>query len=38
VAFPFEPLRDGQELELGNTRVRVLHTPGHTPESICLVV
>jgi glyoxylase-like metal-dependent hydrolase (beta-lactamase superfamily II) len=38
VAFPFEPLRDGQEIELGNTHVRVLHTPGHTPESICLVV
>jgi hydroxyacylglutathione hydrolase len=38
VEFPFEPLRDGQEIELGNTRVRVLHTPGHTPESICLVV
>lgn len=38
VAFPFEPLDDGQEIELGNTRVRVLHTPGHTPESICLLV
>jgi glyoxylase-like metal-dependent hydrolase (beta-lactamase superfamily II) len=38
VAFPFEPLRDGQEIALGNTRIRVLHTPGHTPESICLVV
>lgn len=38
VALPFEPLRDGQELELGNTRAKVLHTPGHTPESICLVV
>ncbi len=38
VAFAFEPLEDGQELELGNTRVRVLHTPGHTPESICLLV
>jgi glyoxylase-like metal-dependent hydrolase (beta-lactamase superfamily II) len=38
VAVPFEPLRDGQELELGNTRIRVLHTPGHTPESVCLVV
>jgi hydroxyacylglutathione hydrolase len=38
VAFPFEPLREGQELELGNTRVRVLHTPGHSPESISLVV
>lgn len=38
VAFPFELLRDGQEVELGNTRVKVLHTPGHTPESVCLVV
>jgi hydroxyacylglutathione hydrolase len=38
VALPFEPLRDGQEIELGNTRVRVLHTPGHSPESICLLV
>lgn len=38
VTFAFEPLDDGQELELGNTRVRVLHTPGHTPESVCYVV
>jgi glyoxylase-like metal-dependent hydrolase (beta-lactamase superfamily II) len=38
VALPFEPLHDGQEIELGNTRVKVLHTPGHTPESVCLVV
>ncbi|MBZ0236313.1 MAG: MBL fold metallo-hydrolase [Deltaproteobacteria bacterium] len=37
-AIPFEPLHDGQELALGNTRVTVRHTPGHTPESICLVV
>jgi glyoxylase-like metal-dependent hydrolase (beta-lactamase superfamily II) len=38
VAFPFEPLDDGQTIELGNTTVRVLHTPGHTPESVSLVV
>jgi len=38
VAFPFEALRDDQEIELGNTRVKVLHTPGHTPESISLLV
>src|SRR2546430_9388178 len=37
VDFPFQPLDDGQEIELGNTRVRVLHTPGHTPESVSLV-
>ncbi len=34
----FTPLDDGEEIGLGNTRVRVLHTPGHTPESISLVV
>ena len=38
VAFPFTPLDDGQEIALGKTRLRVLHTPGHTPESISLVV
>ncbi len=38
VAYPFEPLDDGQVIQLGNTTVRVLHTPGHTPESIALVV
>ncbi|WP_434424075.1 MBL fold metallo-hydrolase [Nannocystis pusilla] len=38
VDVPFDPLRDGQELVLGNVRVRVLHTPGHTPESVCLLV
>src|SRR5438132_4581122 len=35
VLLPFAPLHDGQEVELGNTRVKVLHTPGHTPESLC---
>jgi hydroxyacylglutathione hydrolase len=38
VAFELERLDDGQVIELGNTIVRVLHTPGHTAESICLVV
>ena len=38
VAVPFEPLHDGQEIDLGNTKVKVLHTPGHTPESVSLVV
>jgi glyoxylase-like metal-dependent hydrolase (beta-lactamase superfamily II) len=35
---PFTPLADDQDIVLGNTRVRVLHTPGHTPESIALLV
>jgi glyoxylase-like metal-dependent hydrolase (beta-lactamase superfamily II) len=38
VTFPFTPLKDGDDIELGNTRVKVLHTPGHSPESICLLV
>jgi glyoxylase-like metal-dependent hydrolase (beta-lactamase superfamily II) len=38
VRRPFTPLDDGQEIGLGNTRIRVLHTPGHTPESLSLVV
>jgi hydroxyacylglutathione hydrolase len=38
VTFLFTALYDGDELELGNTRVKVLHTPGHSPDSICLVV
>jgi hydroxyacylglutathione hydrolase len=38
VAFPFLPLRDGQEIRIGNVTAKVLHTPGHTPESICLLV
>jgi glyoxylase-like metal-dependent hydrolase (beta-lactamase superfamily II) len=38
VRVPFTPMRDGEEIELGNTRIRVLHTPGHSPESVSLVV
>lgn len=38
VSVPLSPMRDGEEIELGNTRVRVLHTPGHSPESVCLLV
>jgi glyoxylase-like metal-dependent hydrolase (beta-lactamase superfamily II) len=38
VKFPFEPLRDSQLIEAGNVVVRVLHTPGHTPDSVSLLV
>jgi hydroxyacylglutathione hydrolase len=38
VAFEVTPVTDHQELDLGNVSIRVLHTPGHTPESICLLV
>jgi hydroxyacylglutathione hydrolase len=38
LTYPFTALRDGDEIELGNTRVKVLHTPGHSRESVCFVV
>jgi len=38
IEYPFTPLDDGAEISLGNVVVRVLHTPGHTPESISLLV
>jgi glyoxylase-like metal-dependent hydrolase (beta-lactamase superfamily II) len=38
VSFPFRKVRDGDVLGLGNVTVKVLHTPGHTPEHISLVV
>jgi glyoxylase-like metal-dependent hydrolase (beta-lactamase superfamily II) len=31
-------LKDGQELTIGNVSIRVLHTPGHTPEHVSLLV
>lgn len=38
VSFPFRKVLDGDVLELGNVTVKVLHTPGHTPEHISLLV
>jgi hydroxyacylglutathione hydrolase len=36
--FPHRAVHDGDELRLGNVTLRVLETPGHTPESISIVV
>ena len=36
--FPVEPLHDGQRISLGDVTLEVLATPGHTPESISIVV
>jgi hydroxyacylglutathione hydrolase len=38
VHFDFEPLRDGEQVALGNTRVQVLSTPGHAWAHSCLLV
>jgi hydroxyacylglutathione hydrolase len=37
-AYAFVPLRDGDVLEFGRVRLKALETPGHTPESISIVV
>jgi len=36
--FAMDPLQDGQRLTLGEVTLDVLATPGHTPESISVVV
>jgi len=36
--YPFTPLADGGVLEFGRVRLVALHTPGHTPESMSLLV
>jgi hydroxyacylglutathione hydrolase len=36
--FELEQLKEGDEIELGNVTLRALHTPGHTPEHISLLV
>src|ERR1022692_1196234 len=36
--FPHVPLTVGFEVKMGAVRIRALETPGHTPESVCLVI
>jgi glyoxylase-like metal-dependent hydrolase (beta-lactamase superfamily II)/rhodanese-related sulfurtransferase len=36
--YPFTPLRDGAIVEFGRVRLQVLETPGHTAESISILV
>ncbi|MGB6431398.1 MAG: MBL fold metallo-hydrolase, partial [Candidatus Acidiferrales bacterium] len=37
-AYAFTPLRDGELVEFGRVRLKILETPGHTPESISILV
>jgi hydroxyacylglutathione hydrolase len=37
-AYAFTPLRDGDVVEFGRIRLKTLETPGHTPESISIIV
>lgn len=38
VKFDYTALSDGQELDLGNVKITVIHTPGHTLDGMCLLV
>ncbi|MFI6320503.1 MBL fold metallo-hydrolase [Nonomuraea sp. NPDC050556] len=35
-AVPYEPLSDGEKIEVGGITLEVLHTPGHSPGAVCL--
>lgn len=36
--YPFTPLHDGDTIEFGSVRLKTLETPGHTAESISILV
>jgi glyoxylase-like metal-dependent hydrolase (beta-lactamase superfamily II)/rhodanese-related sulfurtransferase len=38
VTYPFRALHDGEELPLGQLRLRIVHTPGHRPELISILI
>ena len=37
-AFPVHVAKDGEQFQLGDVTVQVLHTPGHTLESTCFLL
>jgi glyoxylase-like metal-dependent hydrolase (beta-lactamase superfamily II) len=38
VSFPYTDIREGEELNIGNAGFTAIHTPGHTIESVCLLL
>jgi len=38
VSFEYAPLKDGDIVRVGSAGLRVMHTPGHTPESACYLL
>jgi glyoxylase-like metal-dependent hydrolase (beta-lactamase superfamily II)/rhodanese-related sulfurtransferase len=37
-AYPNSPIEDGDELAIGTVSLKILHTPGHTPDSVSILV
>lgn len=38
IKYDFLPLHDEQIIDVGNVKIKVMHTPGHTQDSLCLLV
>jgi hydroxyacylglutathione hydrolase len=38
VDYDFQSVKDGDMIHIGNPRVKIIHTPGHTPESMSLLI
>lgn len=38
LGYPHRPVRDGEVIEIGDVGIEVLHTPGHTPEHVSLLI
>lgn len=36
--FPHRAVQDGDEIKVGKVLLKIMETPGHTPESICILV
>src|SRR5438093_757440 len=36
--YPHRGLKEGDEIGVGQVRIRAIETPGHTPESLCFVI
>ncbi|SHF35500.1 MBL fold metallo-hydrolase [Pedobacter caeni] len=38
VSYPFSPFDEGDEISFGKIKLKSLHTPGHSPDSISIVL
>jgi hydroxyacylglutathione hydrolase len=38
LGYDHQPVKDGDRIEMGEVAIQVLHTPGHTPEHLSLLV